>query len=1022
MTDKQPFFSRRFWRSVKPDGSFPIIDDALGRWGRALRLLKKQYRSMRALRKAPWYVMLGPSGSGKTTLLAHSGLVLESSDDTSIRPILPTESVNYWVGKRVLIADIGGRWSDAEEGSPAEHAWKTMLHRWRSFRSKSAYLGVLLVLDCELIQRHDTSAWRDYINKVSLESECVLSVFPEAQFTVVLSKADKLLGFDAFFSMLTADERQQLCGVHLDTGPNQKPFESIALALKTLLHRIDLLTVGRLHYEQDILKRDLLRAFPQRLGMFIDELVTLLEALPGSVQRHISGIYLTSSEQADEQSDNPLSESHDLSSFVKPSSKPYFVKELFSELIKPEAHHRGTANRWHWTMYHLLIGSAVIVAALFWLHRGFIETRSAIQEAQSILTKPIPLIAKESDWLSRLNDLAHVKKVLSNHQILRYRWLGFTVDGDLLRSVDARYREGLTKQLAPDLTATFEHLLQHDLQQGTVSPTLYHDLEGYIRWTHAGQSDAARLMPAILSAWRQAKVPESRQQALLIHLHKYLNLHPSSLPVNHHLVREARSYLLSLPKEAVAWQWILSKALNDNSISTQALGNSVRLLKVQSLYLPEHAKQLRASLIPDAIKALSHSNEVLDKPIFATSDDSDPGVIQKVYDQYLKAMSRYWYEQLQSVVLTPVTNFDVARMQLHDLADIESPFWQWVTHLLDGLDESHEPLPHKAFWEQLHAFTVAGKQQSAFRLAGERLDTLLSSCDSLEATFQKTANRMQHPSPKETITVMRTLATMMPNPIKDWLQTLTQSIWVLMLDQTAELINQHWEGEVYPFYERHIGSRFPIKPGSDDDIRISDFTTFFGPGGTMQRFFEKYLDPFLNTNAHAWTIKTADGIGLPLTQERVEMIFKSSVIQKMFYQDNRQIPTVLFSLMPTHIPSELQSINLSVGGKVVEINNKRATPIPFEWPGMDGDSAGITWVNPKTGESKLVKTGPWAWFRLLKTANLSMSSQANQFNVTWTLDDQALSFQLLANHLINPYLPHVLSEFNLSSPLLSLSN
>lgn len=1022
MTDRQPFFSRRFWRYVKPDGSFPVIDDALGRWGRALRLLKKQYRSMRGLRKASWYVMLGPRNSGKTTLLAHSGLVLESSDDMSIRPILPTDSVNYWVGKRVLIADIGGRWSDAEEGSPAEHAWKTMLYRWRSFRSKSAYLGVLLVLDCELIQSHDKSAWRDYINKVSLESECVLSVFPQARFTILLSKADKLLGFEAFFAMLTVDERQQLCGVHLQTGPNQKPFESISLALKTLLHRIDLLTVSRLHYEQDILKRDLLRAFPQRFGMFIDELVALLEALPGSVQRQISGIYLTSSEQPDEQSDDPLSESHDLSSFVKPISTPYFVKELFAELIKPEAHHRGAANRWHWTMYHLVIGSAVIIAALFWLHRGFVETRAAIQEAQTILTKPIPMMTRKGDWLSHLNDLVHVKKVLSNHEILRYRWLGFTVDGDLLKSVDARYREGLMKQLAPDLTATFEHVLQNDLQQGAVSSSLYHDLEGYLRWIHAGQSNPARLMPVILSLWRQAKVPEAKQQALLLHLHAYLRLHPSLLPVNHHLVREARSLLLSLPKEVVAWQWILSKALNTNNSSTQTLGNSVRLLKVQSLYLPKHAKQLRTSLIPEAIKALSLSSDVLNKPIFSLTENSYSMVVQAVYDQYLQGMSRYWYEQLRSIVLTPVVNFDVARMQLHDLADIESTFWRWIARLLDILDESHEPLPHKAFWGQLHAFTVAGKQQSAFRLAGERLDTLLSSCDSLEATFQKTVDRMQHPSPKESITVMRTLATMMPNPIKDWLQTLTQSIWVLMVDQTAEWINKHWEDEVYPFYERHIESRFPINPGADDAIRISDFTTFFGPGGTMQRFFEQYLDPFFDTNAHAWTVKKVDGIGLPLSQENVEMIFKSSVIQKMFYQDNRQIPTVLFSLMPTHIPSELQSISLSVGGKVVEIDAKQVSPISYEWPGIDGGTASITWVNPQTGESKLIKAGPWSWFRLLKAANLAMSSQANQYNVTWSLDGQALSFQLLANHVINPYLPHVLSDFNLSSPLLSSSN
>ena len=86
-------------------------------------------------------------------------------------------------------------------------------------------------------------------------------------------------------------------------------------------------------------------------------------------------------------------------------------------------------------------------------------------------------------------------------------------------------------------------------------------------------------------------------------------------------------------------------------------------------------------------------------------------------------------------------------------------------------------------------------------------------------------------------------------------------------------------------------------------------------------------------------------------------------------------------------------------------------PIAVTWPGAVG-FAGLTFTPITTvTESAVSKDGPWAWFRLLDSAEVRNTNVSDRKRVIFSVGGRIAIFQMQSGSVINPFALTALSKF-----------
>ncbi|MFK3616423.1 type VI secretion IcmF C-terminal domain-containing protein, partial [Coxiella burnetii] len=246
---------------------------------------------------------------------------------------------------------------------------------------------------------------------------------------------------------------------------------------------------------------------------------------------------------------------------------------------------------------------------------------------------------------------------------------------------------------------------------------------------------------------------------------------------------------------------------------------------------------------------------------------------------------------------------------------------------------------------------------------------------------------------------------------------ITQNIWKIILAESRRYIDTAWASEVIPEYNDHILNRFPVFKNSLSDISINDFNHFFGPNGAVEMFFNHYLQPFVDTTQAYWTWKEVDGETLPIPQTKLDMLTRASMIQKMFYADNRKTPTLKFTLTPISLSPNVSRFALNIGGQRLAFEPGIKSPLKATWPGPDGNFVTFQFDTLSPDKPAKTLTGTWAWLRLLNLADLEATSDPKIFHLSLSLEGNTARYQLIAHSPINPYSAQLLSAFRCPNEL-----
>jgi len=441
-----------------------------------------------------------------------------------------TAHCDWWLTKEAVLIDTAGRYAMHEEAVKDQAEWISFLGLLRKHRPRAPINGAIVTVNMvDVIGQNDAQrlAYAAQLRERLVELRAELGIrFPVY---VMVTKMDLLEGFNEYFQSLTSGERTQVWGFTLpytnENAQRNRHKKSISTAdqlsvekqlnteLKKLTIRLEEGVAGRLLEVVDVDRRRSLFALPQQFAGLMAPLIKLIDELfddaqfdNTEAQSSLRGVYFTSAAQSEcNVPANPTTLpqrlmmairakfANDATNFVvnnKPgmstndshrqalmarlpkSTRSYFLSDLFTKIIIPEAHLVRPNLRWEFRFRLLKIICHAMAWVIFvWCAGGMMVSFAQNQNyLNSVTDKTVHLKQRVAAMFSanEANKMLMVPDTLSAAQELPlYRGLDLNNPSDT-------FRYGLYS--APPI-ADAAHQISAHLQDRFLLPEIMHRIE-----------------------------------------------------------------------------------------------------------------------------------------------------------------------------------------------------------------------------------------------------------------------------------------------------------------------------------------------------------------------------------------------------------------------------------------------------------------------------------------------------------------------------------------------------------------
>ncbi|ANI57434.1 type VI secretion system membrane subunit TssM [Pseudomonas sp. DR 5-09] len=1004
-------------------------------------------RSERWRNDLPWYLLIGPQASGKTSLLDFSGLEfpINKIDRKLTRDTHGTRHCDWYFADHGVLIDTAGRYLTQPDAEVDGSAWTTLLELLRKRRRGRPLNGVLVTIpvetltggseqDIETLARQVRARLQDVYQKLHVDVPVYL----------VLSKADKLLGFDEFFDQLTREESDQVLGTSFRKDQVGTDVTVLRNEFEELLRRLNSQVIMRMHSERDTQRRGRILDFPHQMGQIGERLCLLVDmAFTGNrYQRatQLRGFYLTSAPHLTQEMDSTtagIGASLGMSAGVLPtlrSGRSRFIHHLLSRVIFPEADLAGLdkreRSRIHWGQRALYVGAlgALVLFGMLWAG-GFSANYERLESLRNLAqnwTQQRTALSPRDDAMGALKTLdtsyAATQVFPKKGDAAYHERMGLYQGQDVNPVVKEAYEHELEKQLLPRVATMLEGQIRSNMKD---REKLINSLRAYLMLNMKDRRDAAWLKDWIAADWSQRYTGNTAvQNGLNTHLERLLQ-QPFIYPLNEQLVAQARQILRSESLATVVYRMLREQARNlpDYRFS-QHLGPQGSLFIGTEYVIPGFYTQTGyqqyfsvqgASLVTDILR----DNWVLGEGA-GISDMDLRRLMVELEQLYFRDYANYWSEAVGQVALPPISDAGEGAEQLAGLTSANSPVLALLTEVrentrfpaaADPVDEAGDAadalagqkgklgkvgklaaaaadkasalnvaknLPDTAKkslqrrFEPLHkllddnngpaadltpAFTALNDLQ--LQLAG-----LARSSTPEQAAFELAKTRMS--GQRDALTNLRNASGRLPRPLSVWFNVLAEDSWRLVLNDAYQYLNGRYQNELYSVYGKTINKRYPFSASSTSDVAISDFREFFRAQGTIDRFFDSYMRPFVSGDPGNYRMRSVDGRSLPVSKVFLDQMAAALNIRQSFFSINPAEPTVQFKLEPYTLDPAVSRSEFKFGDKTMEYRHGPILPMSFKWP-TDAEDGRTSLVMDKMAGRPIgieKNSGPWSLFRL----------------------------------------------------------
>ncbi|WPN32693.1 type VI secretion system membrane subunit TssM [Pseudomonas sp. P5_109] len=682
------------------------------RFNDALKTLKTSSlyrgRSERWRSDLPWYLLIGPEGSGKTSLLDFSGLEfpINKFERKLTRDTRGTRHCDWYFADHGVLIDTAGRYLSQPDHEVDGRAWNTLLDLLGKRRRNRPLNGVLVTISVEALLSGNEPALKEIAEHVR---ERLQSVYQKLHVDVpvylVLSKADRLLGFDEFFDQMSREESDQVLGSTFRKEQSGTDVAVLRAEFEALLHRLNSQVIMRMHQERDMQRRGRILDFPHQLGQIGEHLCLFVElAFSGNRYQRVSqlrGFYLTNAPHLTEEMDATaagIGANLGMKAAVLPtlrSGRSRFIHHMLSRVIFPEADLAGLdqreRRRIHWGQRTLYVGALAALAlfGLLWAG-GFSANYERLEKLRSLAqswTQHRSTLAARDDSMATLKTLDSsyaATQVFAKKGDVGYQERGGLYQGETVNPVVKDAYEGeLQVQLLPRVALLLEGQIRANMKD---RDRLLNSLRAYLMLSMSDRRDAPWLKEWVATEWSQRYIGNTAvQNDLNAHFERLLEL-PFTYPVNDQLVAQARQVLRNESLATVVYRMLREQARNLPEYRlSQHLGLQAALFAgtgyvIPGFYTQQGYQQYFSVQGSVLVTAILRDNWVLGESSGLSTMDLRRLMVE-LEQLYFRDYANYWSEAVGSVALPAVNDFGEGAEQLAGLTSANSPILQLLVEV-----------------------------------------------------------------------------------------------------------------------------------------------------------------------------------------------------------------------------------------------------------------------------------------------------------------------------------------------------
>lgn len=283
----------------------------------------------------------------------------------------------------------------------------------------------------------------------------------------------------------------------------------------------------------------------------------------------------------------------------------------------------------------------------------------------------------------------------------------------------------------------------------------------------------------------------------------------------------------------------------------------------------------------------------------------------------------------------------------------------------------------------------------------------IASSQDPDAAAQQVAAKVISGQGGDPLIGLRVQAVSLPRPVDGIIRGLYQNIWDVLLQLTRNRIQAVWSKSVAPVCEQSISRRFPFADPGDPttlDVGLRDFADVFAPRGIMDTFVSDNLAAFTTPGRDgSLTLTSQGGLTLDLSRDALSQINRARRIRDLFFDTNGNL-SVAFTLTPSYLDPRVLSAALTVGPTSLNYRHEPPRQGAFQWPSADGsDGASLTLTMTDGQTPGTQASGPWALFRLLRTAQPAANGGGDRLKLTFQIAETKVSYTLRAGSVSNPF-------------------
>lgn len=656
-------------------------------------------------------------------------------------------------------------------------------------------------------------------------------------------------------------------------------------------------------------------------------------------------------------------------------------------------------------------------------------------------------------------------KLISDFGLYQGHTIGPKVEETYLKLLSYRYLPALLKQVATDMsdapTNSNEKLAMLRVFRMMVDKSGRHDdfVKAYFTqaWQTSYEGDRilqTQLMEHLEYALQHTDLQAMRDDGAVEAENK---LRPydrliaktqrelSSLPIEQRVYRQLKQSASSQLGSALdlkvatgpAYELVFEQRVSDeNAPNAMKIPRLLSKQGFERYFIPQSDSIADLALIDSWVLGQSESTDF--------SDADKISLRNKIINQYTLDYQSSWRKALNDFELKDFTDINHGVLVIDNFAISNRP----VNRILDNLTRNTELFPSMPDDASAMAEIIETPQyQIAAKIDGDftdlnqltktdgtqpvYLDEVMESVGRLHAYLKsiqdapdvgkaalKAAQERLTLNDADPIYALERISASLPKPMDTMVGKLASESWKVVLQSAIKHLEVRWYNEVYQDYQQNLASRYPFNPASTKQVSIDDFQSFFGPEGTLSRFYNDQMKMFLEENFDALN-QFSKGDSNLVRREVLQSLKQAQQIQKAFFNPKGNLD-VEFSLEALQMsPNKRRSV-MNIDGQYVEYTHGPKRGIDLVWPNTLRDStvSKLTLVPSESNASprSIVFEGPWAFFRLLDSARMSGSSSTS-IDYQFEVDKGDVTYRLRTRDNVNPFTSKLLSSFEIPKTL-----